>query len=487
MAMTPERTELAPGLDISRLVCGLWQVADLEKDGTLLDPVIAADSLAAYVRDGFDSFDMADHYGSAEVITGELTSRSDTPDTVRAFTKWCPEPGPMTAEIVRAGVQDRLDRLRTPKVDLLQFHWWSFDDPRWLDALRQLQALQAEGLIGAIGVTNFDAIHLEVALAEGIPIVSNQVSFSLVDRRAAGDLTALCARWGVRLLAYGTLSGGFLSSRWLGKPEPVDIPDWSRMKYKRFIDQAGGWDAFQTLLGAADRIARKHGVSLSNVASRWVLEQPAVAATIIGARISESEHRADNLNVFGFALDANDHALLEAAFAGMPMIAGDCGDEYRKPPFLTASGDLSHHLSAIAPVYPASPNAALPDRAWVLTHSKWEPIAGYCRAMRVGNRVLVSGTTATHGDDHAVAPQNAAAQATYVLDKIVAAVRAHGGGPEHIVRTRVYLTDIDDCEAVARVHGRFFGEVQPANTLLQVAALAGPYKVEIEAEAVIPD
>ncbi|MDN5568177.1 MAG: aldo/keto reductase, partial [Paracoccus sp. (in: a-proteobacteria)] len=95
MATTPDRTELAPGLNISRLVCGLWQVADLEKDGTLLDPVTAADNLAAYVRDGFDSFDMADHYGSAEVITGELTSRADTPDSVRVFTKWCPEPGPM--------------------------------------------------------------------------------------------------------------------------------------------------------------------------------------------------------------------------------------------------------------------------------------------------------------------------------------------------------------------------------------------------------
>ncbi|MGY9050132.1 hypothetical protein P775_26230 [Puniceibacterium antarcticum] len=485
MTDIPTRTDLAPGLSISRLVCGLWQVADLEKDGTTLDPVAAADRLAAYADAGFDTFDMADHYGSAEVITGELTSRAGY-EAVRAFTKWCPEPGPMTAAVVRAGVQDRLARLRTERVDLLQFHWWSFEDPRWLDALQELEKLRAEGLIGAIGVTNFDAAHLELALAEGIEIVSNQVSFSIVDRRAAGALTSLCKRSGVRLLAYGTLCGGFISERWLGKPEPVEIADWSRMKYKRFIDAAGGWAVFQDLLSAAHQIAAKHGVSLSNVASRWVLDTPSVAATIIGARITEAEHRADNLNVFSFTLDAADHAELEAAFALMMPVPGDCGDEYRKPPFLTASGDLSHHLNAIAPMHPAVPDATLPDRARVFSGSRWEPIAGYCRALKVGGRILVSGTTATHMQDHAVAPGNAGAQTTFILDKIVAALRAHGAGPEHVVRTRVYLTDADDVEAVSIAHGRFFSDVCPANTLLQVARLIGPYRVEIEAEAMLP-
>ena len=486
MADKPDRIDLAPGLNISRLVCGLWQVADLEKDGELLDPVETAPRLKAYAEAGFDSFDMADHYGSAELITGELIAQSPKDTSVRAFTKWCPEPGPMTPEIVRAGVQERLDRLKVEAVDLLQFHWWSFEDPRWLDALREMEKLRGEGLIKAIGVTNFDAAHLELALAEGIKIVSNQVSFSLVDRRAAGPLAAICAQYGIKLLAYGTLSGGFLSERWLGQPEPIEIADWSRMKYKRFIDVAGGWDVFQELLGVAKGIADKHGVSLSNVASRWVLEHDCVAATIIGARITEAEHRASNLNVFSFALDADDKAALEAVFAKMTPVPGDCGDEYRKPPFLTASGDLSHHLNEIPPVHPATPDAALPDRARVFTGSVWEPIAGYCRAVRVGDRILVSGTTATHGTDHAIAPDNAGVQTTYILDKIIASIRAHGAGPEHVVRTRVYLTDVADCEAVSIAHGRVFGDVCPANTLLQAAKLVGPHRVEIEAEAVLP-
>ncbi len=484
MSTKPPRVALTKDLSISRIVCGLWQVADIEKNGTVIDPDSGADILQAYARDGFDTFDMADHYGSAELIAGRLLSRYQIGQRPAAFTKWCPEPGPMSAEVVRRGVEERLTRLGVAKVDLLQFHWWSFEHPAWLDALHEMQRLREEGLIGALGVTNFDAGHLALAIADGIEIASNQVSFSLVDRRAAGALSTLCAESGVKLLAYGTLCGGFLSEKWLGKPEPTSIADWSRSKYKRFIDTVGGWGPFQGILSAASTIAAKHGVSISNVASRWVLEHQSVAATIVGARIGESEHRGDNLNVFSFALDAEDHAALSAAFARTQPIPGDCGDEYRKPPFLTASGDLSHHLGAIASVYSAQPVPGRPGRLRVSSGSVWEPIAGYSRAVRIGNRIVVSGTTATHGANRCVAPGNAGAQATYILDKIAASISALGGRMEDVIRTRIYLREADKWEPVSRAHGRAFAAILPANTLIEAGGLIGDYEVEIEAEAV---
>src|ERR1700674_5169219 len=114
----PERVELAPGLEISRIVTGLWQIADMERDGTTLDPEIGAAALAEYAAAGFDSFDMADHYGSAEIIAGRYlahvrsgTMRGAGPSRPVAFTKWCPPPGPMTRTIVRAGVGCSLERL----------------------------------------------------------------------------------------------------------------------------------------------------------------------------------------------------------------------------------------------------------------------------------------------------------------------------------------------------------------------------------------
>ncbi|MGP1397723.1 MAG: aldo/keto reductase [Inquilinaceae bacterium] len=487
MTNRPETIALSDTLTVSRVVTGLWQVADMEKDGRTLDVDAAAGHLDAYVDDGFFAFDMADHYGSAELIAGAMLARHGgaRPRPV-ALTKWCPEPGPMTPEVVRAGVDERRARLGVERIDLLQLHWWAFEHPGWLDALHEMTRLREEGTIGEIGVTNFDAGHLALAIADGVPVRTNQVSFSLLDRRAAGDLAAVCAGTGARLLAYGTLCGGFLSERWLGQPAPETIADWSGMKYRRFIDAAGGWDAYQGVLAAAAGIARRHGVSIANVATRWVLEQPAVAGVIIGARPGVSEHRQDNANLFSFGLDAEDRARLQAAFDETTAIPGDCGDEYRKPPYLTASGDLSHHLESLPPVYAAVQVAGRPGRSHVSTGSVWEPLAGYSRAVRVGDRILVSGTTATHGNDRCVAPGDAGAQATYILDKIAASVQALGGAMDDVIRTRVYLRDIAKWEPVARAHGRRFGTVLPANTLLAAGALVGDYEVEIEAEALVP-
>ena len=148
--MTPDRTELAPGLEISRIVTGLWQVADMERGGTLLDPVAGAADMADYAAAGFDTFDMADHYGSAEIITGELLAgqRAAGTPSAKAFTKWCPTPGPMTSATVREGVQRSLDRMRLERIDLMQFHWWTFEHPGYIDAMKELAKLRDEGLIG---------------------------------------------------------------------------------------------------------------------------------------------------------------------------------------------------------------------------------------------------------------------------------------------------------------------------------------------------
>jgi aryl-alcohol dehydrogenase-like predicted oxidoreductase/enamine deaminase RidA (YjgF/YER057c/UK114 family) len=492
MVSPSDRFVLAPGLDISRIVTGLWQVADMERDGSLLDREAASKAMLEYARAGFDAFDMADHYGSAELITGRFLARVASGDAAGAhrpiaLTKWCPTPGPMTAEVVRAGVERSLRRLGVPTIDLLQFHWWSFEHLAYLEAMKELDKLRREGLIRCLGVTNFDTAHLRVAVKHGIEIVSNQVCFSLLDRRAAGEMSAFCLEHGVRLLAYGALAGGLLTERWLAQAEPTgeEINDWSKMKYKRFVDAVGGWPALQAILSALDRVARRHGVSIANVATRWTLEQPAVAATIIGARLGERRHTDDNLRVFSFALDGGDRALIDEALAKIDRLPGDCGDEYRRAPYLTASGDLSHHLESIPRSYVAAEIEKRPGRLRVSSGSAFEPIAGYSRAVRVGNRVLVSGTTATNGPNEIVCRGDPAAQTTFILDKIAASLAALGASVEDVVCTRVYLRDANQWEPVARAHGRAFGATRPANTMLQIASLIGDYEVEIEAEAVV--
>ncbi len=476
------RIELAPGLNVPCVINGLWQVADMERGGHTLEPEAAADALQAYAAAGYTAFDMADHYGSAELITGRLLARRlSTP--VQAFTKWCPPPGVMDAQTVRAGVQRSRDRLGVACIDLLQFHWWQYTHPAYLDALHELAALRAQGWAAHIGLTNFDTDHLRLVQRDGITVATNQVSFSLLDRRAAGRMSEQCLASGTKLLAYGTLGGGFLSERWLGVPEPGDIADWSKSKYKRFIDAIGGWAALQRVLAAAQQVAHKHAVSLANVAVRWVLDHPAVGAVIVGVRPGEREHRADNAALFSFALDGEDQARLSDAVASTTMLPGDCGDEYRRPPFLTASGDLSHHLSSLPPVYPVQVLDGATPRLRLSSGSHWEALAGYARAVREGPRILVSGTTATHGSGRVVCPGDAQGQAVYILDKIRASIEALCGHMEDVLRTRVYLRDAAQWRGVAEVHGRVFGEVRPANTLIGGAVLIGDYEVEIEAEA----
>lgn len=481
--MTPvvERRTLAPGFTIARALTGLWQMADQERDGRPLDLARAAAAMQPYVDAGLTTFDMADHYGSSELVAGLY--RAGVPEgTVQCCTKWVPKPGAVSRAEVRDAVTRALTRLRTEQLDLLQYHAWNYADPSWLETLFMLQELKHEGLVGQLGLTNVDTAHLRVVISSGIEVIANQVSFSLLDQRAARELAPYCAAHGVHLLAYGTVAGGWLTEKWLGQAEPNWERDgtWSQMKYGRFMRVAGGWSALQRVLRATATVAARHAVSMANVASRYILEQPGVAGVIIGARLAEREHIADTRQLFSFALTDADRDELGAALATLTSIPGDCGDEYRKPPFLTASGDLSHHLETMPAPYRTEPGAN--GRTLCLSGTVWEPLAGFARAVRLGSRIHVSGTTATLGD-RVIGGTDPAAQTHFAIDKIEGALQSLGASLADVIRTRVYVRHVADWEPVARAHGARFAGIMPANTLIGAPLVGDEYLVEIEAEA----
>ncbi|NRB63122.1 MAG: aldo/keto reductase [Saprospiraceae bacterium] len=476
-------TTLAPGLTISKVLTGLWQIADMERNGKTIDLDATADAMQSYLDAGFTTFDMADHYGSAEIITGRFRKKVGN-NQLQLLTKWVPDPGPSSKEKVRRAIQLSLDRMQLDQLDLLQYHAWNYADASWLDDLFYLQELKEEGLIRHLGLTNFDAAHLNMVLESDIEVVANQISYSLIDQRAKGAMAEVCRKHEVKILAFGTLAGGMLSERWLGQPDrAVDEMDtWSQMKYKRFIEQAGGWDAFQALLEALDQLARAKDVSIANIATRYILEQDVVGGIIIGARLGLSNRITDNQRLFSFSFSQNDQQHIQKTLHNLHVIPGNCGDEYRKPPFLTASGDLSHHLDSLSapfPVYDAGP-----DRQKAMSGTIWEELAGFSRAVRKGNHIYVSGTTATHGR-RCIGGNDPAAQAHFVIDKIEGAIQSLGGSLEDIVRTRVYVQNMDQWEAISRVHGERFKHIQPANTLIRADLIGDEYLVEMEAEAVI--
>lgn len=338
--MIPEssRLQLTPDLNICRVLNGMWQVSGAHG---AINPKMAIPAMFDYVAAGFTTWDLADHYGPAEDFIGEFRRQLAAQQgeaalaQIQAFTKWVPRPTRMTRALVEDNINLALRRMDVSSLDLMQFHWWEYRDSGYLDALKYMAELQAEGKIKHLALTNFDTEHLQIILEQGIQIVSNQVQYSLIDRRPEVAMVPFCEQHGIKLFAYGSLCGGLLSEKYLGQKEPGrwDMATASLKKYKNMIDAWGGWALFQSLLTTLQAIAQKHGVSIANVAVRFVLDRPAVGGVIVGARLGVAEHIADNAKVFDFSLDTEDFAKIEAVLSqsrNLYQLIGDCGDEYRR-------------------------------------------------------------------------------------------------------------------------------------------------------------
>jgi len=316
----------------------MWQVSG---GHGYIDPEIAVESMFPYLDSRFTTWDLADHYGPAEDFIGEfrrrLTARRGLAAAadIQAFTKWVPSPGPMDRRLVDETVNKSLRRMDLESLDLLQFHWWDYADERYLEAMSHLEKLRIEGKIRHLGLTNFDTQHLKKIIDEGYGVVSNQVQYSIIDRRPEMQMAQYCEEQGIHLLAYGTLAGGLLSERYLGQPEPGGsaLTTASLSKYKHVVDAWGGWELFQELLLTLKGIADRHRVSIADVAIRYILDRPAVAGVIVGVRLGVADHRDDNAKVFDLGLEPEDLDKLETVLSrsrDLYSIIGDCGDEYRR-------------------------------------------------------------------------------------------------------------------------------------------------------------
>lgn len=329
--------QLTRDLKISRILNGMWQVAGGHGD---IDPESAISEMFSYHDAGLTTWDMADIYGPAEEYFGKFRQRlekqrgMDETKKVQGFTKFVPNPGPMTRSIVEHHIKNSINRMGVESIDLLQFHWWDYNDTRYLDALHHLSKLRDEGKIRHIGLTNFDTDTIEIMLEQGFKLVSNQVQYSILDQRPQVKMAPFCKKHEMSIFAYGTLCGGFLSKKYLGKPEPSrsDMDTYSLQKYKNMIDTWGGWKLFQELLHTLNEIATKHDSSIANVATRYILDKPAVAGVIIGARLGISDNKSDNLKVFSLQLDKEDDEKIKTVISkanDLFSVIGDCGDEYR--------------------------------------------------------------------------------------------------------------------------------------------------------------
>ena len=329
--------QLTPDLTICKILNGMWQVAG---GHGYIDHDLAVTDMMRYHDAGLRSWDLADIYGPAEDFIGMFRRRlsalkgKEEMNTIQALTKWVPQPVRITRSITKENVESSLRKMNVDSLDLLQFHWWDYNNPYYMDALRYLFDLRDERIIKDVGLTNFDTERIQIITDSNLKIVSNQVQYSIIDRRPEVKMIPFCIKHNVSLLAYGTICGGLISERYLGRVEPLgaELNTLSLRKYKRMIDAWGGWNLFQELLSNLSRIAQKHNVSIANVATRYILDKPGVAGVIIGVRLGIADHINNNTQVFNLTLDKSDLNDIDGVCTKSNNLfekIGDCGDEYR--------------------------------------------------------------------------------------------------------------------------------------------------------------
>lgn len=322
-----QRIKLAPDYEISRVIRGGWQLASghgqLRSDDPVTDMVAFADA-------GITTFDCADIYTGVEELIGRFRLRyrdvrgAEALSRIKVHTKFVPDLDVLrriTKSHVEGVIDQSLRRLNLERLDLVQFHWWDYAAPMWLETAQWLNELRLAGKIHKVSGTNFDTERMLHMVRSGVPLTSMQVQYSLLDSRPAKRMAEAATENGVALFCYGTVAGGFLGDRWLGQPEPQDFENRSLIKYKLVIDDLGGWDLFQALLGALRRIADRHGVDIATIASAAMLPKKAVAAVIVGAR--NRDHLASNLAISGVSLTPQDRAEIDAVLGQAGELDGD--------------------------------------------------------------------------------------------------------------------------------------------------------------------
>jgi aryl-alcohol dehydrogenase-like predicted oxidoreductase len=272
-----------------------------------------------FVEAGITTFDCADIYTGVEELIGDFIDkfkneiRCGDLSVPQIHTKYVPDLEMLpylTKQNTEAVIDRSLKRLKVERLDLVQFHWWDYSVPRYVETAGHLADLQKAGKIRFLGVTNFDAAHLREILDAGIGVVSNQVQYSVLDKRPEERLQKLCRQKGIFLLCYGTMGGGFLTERYLGIEEPKEpLENRSLVKYKLIIDEFGDYNLFQELLTCLKKIADKHRCSIAEIAVQYVLQKPNAAGVIIGAR--NADHLAGYQRISTLSLDKSDLADLK--------------------------------------------------------------------------------------------------------------------------------------------------------------------------------
>lgn len=311
-----ERINLTPDYSISRIIKGGWHLAGGHGN---ISETQAINDMVQFVEAGITTFDCADIYTGVEEKIGKFLKTHKEAFTsgnlppVQIHTKYVPDYGSLATlskEDTEEIIDRSLKRLGVEQLDLVQFAWWDYQFPRYVDTALHLQELQKKGKIRYLGATNFDGQRLKEMMDAGVKFLAHQVQYSVLDHRVEEDLIQLHQGNGISTLCYGVIAGGFLSDRYLNQPPPIPpMENRSLTKYRLIIEEYGGWDQYQHTLNVLSGLAQKHDVGIAEIASRYILNKQNVAGIIVGAR--NTNHLEKLINISSIVLDSEDSNALQ--------------------------------------------------------------------------------------------------------------------------------------------------------------------------------
>lgn len=336
--MSVERYLLAEDYTISRVINGCWQLSEGHSLGKKIDFDDVTNAFTELVEKGFTTFDCADIYTGTEAFLGEFSEKLKThsflsPTDIQIHTKYVPDIDKLQNlrfEDTECIIDRSLKRLNRETLDLVQFHWWDYNIDGLIETAMNLETLKKKGKIRNIAVTNFDTDNLAKIVDAGVKMISCQSQYSVIERRVEKGFLDYCNHNNISQICYGTLGGGLINEKCLGIKKSVVADNRSQVKYLQIIEESIGWDSFQQLLNILNEIAEEHNVTISNVASRYILEKEGVAAIIIGTR--SSRHIKSNQNIFDLKLTELDIKKIDRFMKDQPILSGQPFELERNAP-----------------------------------------------------------------------------------------------------------------------------------------------------------
>jgi len=387
--------------------------------------------------------------------------------------RWFPDQHQLSPEVIEEFWLNIFRNVSSNDELTIFLEWPNYNNPGYITLIENLLSLDSRLATTRIGVYEFDSDHIHLLVHNSIDISCNLSSFSILEpQHVSAEAIQLYLNNDISLFAKNFLCHDLLSE---STYESIQNEDYLSLR-KCLGNIAGDQIELATIyncINVISNIAKFYHRPIEHIAAKWVEQQPFVSALMPETELEIKTCKEIVQQPFTLkkeCIERIDNTI--SRFGNLNI------DTRRWTAKLPDNSFLKN-------VYESKLIEGRQNRWRVSTNEQYENICGYSRAVRVRNHILVSGTTATLGHNRVISINDPAGQTVFIFDKISASLQALGSSLDDVVRTRLFLNDATEWEPISLVHGRYFSNILPANTLIEIGDLVGHYHLEVEVDAIV--